>query len=67
MLNYWNLSSEIGKIYSANLRIQSEYRKIRTRKNCVFGHFSRSARDMNNEYIKILGNHYSEATTRGVL
>ena len=25
------------------LRIQSEYRKIRTRKNPVFGHFSRSA------------------------
>ena len=30
------------KIYSANLRIQSEYRKIRTRKNSVFGLFSRS-------------------------
>ena len=30
------------KIYGANLRIQSEYRKIRTRKNSVFGHFSRS-------------------------
>ena len=25
-----------------NLRIQSEYRKIRTRNNSVFGHFSRS-------------------------
>ena len=25
-----------------NIRIQSEYRKIRTRKNSVFGHFSRS-------------------------
>ena len=30
------------KIYSLNLRIQSEYRKIQTRKNSVFGHFSRS-------------------------
>ena len=29
------------EIYSVNLRIQSEYRKIRTRKNTVFGHFSR--------------------------
>ena len=26
-----------------NLRIQSEYRKLRTRNNSVFGHFSRSA------------------------
>ena len=31
------------EIYSINLRIQSEYRKIRTRNNSVFGHFSRSA------------------------
>ena len=31
------------EIYSVNLRIQSEYRKIRTRNNSVFGHFSRSA------------------------
>ena len=30
------------EIYGVNLRIQSEYRKIRTRKNSVFGHFSRS-------------------------
>ena len=30
------------KIYSVNLRIQSECRKIRTRKNSVFGLFSRS-------------------------
>ena len=27
---------------AVNLRIQSEYRKIQTRKNSVFGHFSRS-------------------------
>ena len=31
------------EIYGVNLRIQSEYREIRTRKNSVFGHFSRSA------------------------
>ena len=30
------------EIYSINLRARSEYRKIRTRKNSVFGHFSRS-------------------------
>ena len=30
------------KIYFGNLRIQSEYRKIQTRKNSVFGYFSRS-------------------------
>ena len=28
--------------FTVNLRIQSEYRKIRTRNNSVFGHFSRS-------------------------
>ena len=30
------------EIYGVNFRIQSEYRKIRTRKNSIFGHFSRS-------------------------
>ena len=30
------------EIYAVNLRIQPEYGKIRTRKNSVFGHFSRS-------------------------
>ena len=30
------------EIYEVNLRIQSEYRNIRTRNNSVFGHFSRS-------------------------
>ena len=30
------------EIYSVNLRIQSEYRKIRTRNNSLFGHFSRT-------------------------
>ena len=31
------------KIYPVNLRIQSEYRKVRSRNNSVFRHFSRSA------------------------
>ena len=31
-----------SEIYSVNLGIQSEYRKIRTEKSSVFGHFSRS-------------------------
>ena len=31
------------EIYGVNLRIQSEYRKMQTRKNSVFGHLSRSA------------------------
>ena len=30
------------EIYGVNLRFQSEYRKIRTRKNSFFGNFSRS-------------------------
>ena len=32
------------EIYRLNLRIQSKYGKIQTRKNSVFGHFSRSKR-----------------------
>ena len=43
---FWSVFSfiltEYG-IYGVNLRNQSEYRKIRTRKTSVFGHFSRSA------------------------
>ena len=37
-------------IYSSNLRIQSEYGKIRTRKNSVFGHFSQSGLKSNLRY-----------------
>ena len=34
---------KLGSVnYTLKLRIQSEYRKIRTRNNSVFGHFSRS-------------------------
>ena len=36
-------------IYSVNLRIQSEYRKMRTRTNSVFGHFSRSGSNVNSQ------------------
>ena len=32
----------LTEIYSVNLRNQSEHKKIWTRKNSVFGHFSRS-------------------------
>ena len=34
-----------AEIYEVSLRILFKYRKIRTRKNSVFGHFSRSAYD----------------------
>ena len=36
------------EIYSVILRIQSEYRKIRTRKNSVFGYFSHSEKTITN-------------------
>ena len=42
---FWSVFSSTwtqSEIYSVNLRIHSKYRKIRTRKNSVFGHFSRS-------------------------
>ena len=39
------------EIYFINLRIQSECRKIRTRKNAVFGHFLRSE---SNEQLNII-------------
>ena len=41
---FWSVFSCIQTEYvdSLRLRIQSEYRKIRTRNNSVFGHFSRS-------------------------
>ena len=33
-------------LYSDCIRIQSEYRKMRIRNNSVFGHFSRSVRQL---------------------
>ena len=41
---YFPLFGLNTEIYGVNLRIKYEYRKMRTRKNSVFGHFSRSAR-----------------------
>ena len=39
---YWVFSGPYFLAYGVSLRIQSECGKIRTRKNSVFGHFSRS-------------------------
>ena len=38
------------EIYGVNLRMQSEYRNIRTRDNSVFGHFSHSDGFANSEF-----------------
>ena len=40
--SYFPLFGLNTEIYGVNLRIQSEYRKIQTRKYSVFRHFSRS-------------------------
>ena len=40
--------------YGASLRIQSEYRKIRTRNNSVFGHISRSENVLNSSSFTAL-------------
>ena len=39
---YFSVFELNTEIYSVNLRNQSKYRKIRTRNNSVFGHFSHS-------------------------
>ena len=39
---YFSVFGLNTEIYGVNLRIHSEYRKIQTRKNSVFGFFSRS-------------------------
>ena len=39
---FWSVFSRIRTEYGEILCIQSEYEKIRTRKNSVFGYFSRS-------------------------
>ena len=42
---FWSVFPVFGLnavIYSVNLRIKSEYMKLRTRRNSVFGHFSHS-------------------------
>ena len=42
--SFYGLIGIVKLTIRVNLHIQSEHRKIRTRKNLVFGHFSRSAR-----------------------
>ena len=42
-------------LYGVNLRIQSEYRRIRTRNNSVFGHFSRSETTGMKRFKNVLG------------
>ena len=44
---FWPVFSCIRIEYGVNLRIQSEYRKIRTRNNSVFTQFSRSVSHFN--------------------
>ena len=41
---YFHVFGLYTEIYGVNRRIQSTYRKIWTRKNSVFGHFSRSGK-----------------------
>ena len=48
---YFPLLGLNTEIYSVNLRILSEYRKIRTRVNSVFGHFSRSVDSRKSETL----------------
>ena len=47
------------EIYGVNLRIQFEYRKIRTRSNSVFGHFTRSGTYNNGEIMQVLWHQYT--------
>ena len=47
------------EVYSVNLRIQSKCEKIRTRKNSVFGQFSRSVLLAILENIRFLGKMFS--------
>ena len=52
---FWSVFSCFGlntEIYFVDLHIQSEYRKIRTRNNSVFGHFSRSGGSKNSFHSK---------------
>ena len=51
VFKYGVISGPYFPLFGLNLRIQSEYRKIRTRNNSVFGHFSRIA--SSNETLEI--------------
>ena len=55
------------KIYSVNLHIQSEYRKIQTTKNSVFGYFSRSASLYDICLLQKLLEDFQGRTCRGVI
>ena len=48
---YGVFSSPYFPVFGLNLRIPSEYRKIRTRKNSVFGHFFRSDTVLNRKVV----------------
>ena len=52
-----------------NLRIQSEYRKILTRKNSVFGHLSRSALYINSvlKFLKVLNISAASVSSRRLI
>ena len=54
------------KSVQINLRIQSEYRKIRTRNNSVFGHFSSSKTSKKNLKIQESKNSIPRDLTRGI-
>ena len=54
------LYSDWIRRFTVNLRIQSKYGKICTRKNSVFGPFSRSVKVFNSDEIKTLLSHITE-------
>ena len=53
---YFPVFSLNTEIYTVNLRIQFEYRKMQTRKNSIFWHFSRSV-SFTTKYVAILHLH----------
>ena len=50
---YFHVFELTTERYSISLRIQSEYGKIRTRKNSVFGHFLRSVPNIEHKRIPL--------------
>ena len=59
---FWSLFSCIRTEYGellVNLRIESEYKKMRTRNNSAFGHFSRSGYVKYDLFINFFGNYGS--------
>ena len=51
LYSYW-IRRFTSQIYEVNLRIQSEYRKIRTRNNSVFGHFPCSVHFIQSHHLR---------------